>query len=276
MSWSQVVTDLVPFFRNMYFPLQDIEAAKLNVNDPQHLRIHSLETFGTHDGPGIRLVVFVQGCQFRCLYCQNPDSLDVKGGSMVEIDELVKRAVRQKNYFGADGGVTVSGGEPLLQRSKLITFFKLLHAEGINTCLDSNGRLNTPDVHELLEHTDLLLLDVKHINDDWHRRLTGQSNKTSLGLAEYRESTGRKMWLRYVLVPGWTDQPEYITKWAQHFSNYKTIERVEIIPFHQLGMHKWKLLNMAYPLKDTPPPSEESKQYTLGVFSQYLNHIVLK
>src|SRR5258707_21920 len=128
----------------MYLPFQDIEAAKLNENDPLHLRIHSLETFGTHDGPGIRMVVFAQGCQFRCLYCQNPDSIDVKGGTLVEIEELVKRAVRQKNYFGDVGGVTVSGGEPLLQRTKLTTFFKLLHEQGINTCLDTNGRLNTP------------------------------------------------------------------------------------------------------------------------------------
>ncbi|WP_256009681.1 4Fe-4S cluster-binding domain-containing protein [Desertivirga xinjiangensis] len=119
----------------MYFPLQDIEAARLNVNDPEHLRIHSLETFGTHDGPGIRMVVFVQGCQFRCLYCQNPDSIDVKGGTLVEIEELVKRAVRQKNYFGAEGGVTVSGGEPLLQRSKLTHFLKNYISRGLTPAL---------------------------------------------------------------------------------------------------------------------------------------------
>jgi pyruvate formate lyase activating enzyme len=260
----------------MYLPLQDIGSAKLNENDPEHLRIHSLETFGTHDGPGIRMVVFVQGCQFRCLYCQNPDSLDVHGGTLVEITELVKRAVRQKNYFGIEGGVTVSGGEPLLQRNKLTTFFKLLHKEGINTCLDTNGRLNTPDVHELLEHTDILLLDVKHINDEWHHKLTGQSNKTTLELAAYREASGRKMWLRYVLVPGWTDQPEYIEEWAQYFSEYKTVERVEIIPFHQLGMHKWELMNLVYPLKDTPTPSDEIKIMAKDIFDKYFQNVVLK
>ena len=260
----------------MYLPLQDIEAAKLNVNDPDHLRIHSLETFGTHDGPGIRMVVFVQGCQFRCLYCQNPDSLDVKGGILVEIEELVKRAVREKGYFGANGGVTVSGGEPLLQRSKLTTFFKLLHQQGINTCLDSNGRLNTSEVHELLEHTDLLLLDVKHINDEWHRKLTHQSNKNTLDLAAYREASGKRMWLRYVLVPGWTDQPEYIEQWGQHFSDYKTVDRVEIIPFHQLGMHKWESMNIEYPLKNTPVPSAEIKNQTLKIFEGYFENVVLK
>ena len=260
----------------MYFPLQDIEAEKLNEADPFHLRIHSLETFGTHDGPGIRMVVFVQGCQFRCLYCQNPDAIDVRGGMMVEIKELVERAVRQKNYFGDEGGVTISGGEPLLQRSKLTTFFRLLHEKGINTCLDSNGRLNTPEVHELLEETDLLLLDIKHINEEWHQRLTGQSNATSIKLADYRELTGKKMWLRYVLVPGYSDQEEYLEEWAQRFTNFKTVERVEIIPFHQLGMHKWELLNLKYPLKETSPPSEELKQRTLKIFNQYFDHVILK
>jgi len=260
----------------MYFPLQDIDAAKLNENDPEHLRIHSLETFGTHDGPGIRMVVFVQGCQFRCLYCQNPDSLDVHGGTLVEIKELVKRAVRQKNYFGEKGGVTVSGGEPLLQRTKLTSFFKQLHENGINTCLDSNGRLNTPDVHKLLEYTDLLLLDVKHIDDEWHRRLTGQSNKTTLELAAYREASGKRMWLRYVLVPGWSDQVEYVEQWAKHFSTYKTVDRVEIIPFHQLGMHKWELMNIEYPLKNTATPTDEIKNSTKSIFDRYFDNVILK
>ncbi|AFD07607.1 pyruvate formate-lyase-activating protein [Solitalea canadensis] len=260
----------------MYFPLQDIEAAKLNKDDPEHLRIHSLETFGTHDGPGIRMVVFVQGCQFRCVYCQNPDTLDVTGGTLVTIEELVKRAVRQRNYFGKEGGVTVSGGEPLLQRSKLTDFFLLLHEEGINTCLDTNGRLNNKEVHELLAYTDLLLLDVKHINNEIHHRLTGLTNKNTLGLAEYRESTGKRMWLRYVLVPGWTDQPEHLEEWGQHFANYKTVERVEIIPFHQLGAHKWELLNMNYPLKDTLPPTAESKKQALDIFQKYFKNVILK
>ena len=259
-----------------YFPLQDIEAAKLNIADPAHLRIHSLETFGTHDGPGIRMVVFVQGCQFRCVYCQNPDSIDVHGGTMVEIEELVKRAVRQKSYFKKGGGVTVSGGEPLLQRSKLTTFFKRLHEEGINTCLDSNGRLNTPEVHELLEHTDILLLDVKHINDEWHHKVTGVTNKNTLALAEYRESTGKKMWLRYVLVPGWTDQEEYLEEWGKHFADYKTLERVEIIPFHQLGSHKWDILKMNYPLKDTPIPTAEGKEKAKAIFEKYFDNVILK
>ena len=193
----------------MYFPEQPNHL--LNDSDFDSLRIHSLETFGTHDGPGIRMVVFVQGCQFRCLYCQNPDSIDVHGGSLVTIDELVTKALKQKAYFGKQGGVTVSGGEPLLQRAKLIAFFDRLHEQGINTCLDSNGRVLDSQTKELLERTDLLMLDVKHINEEWHKKLTGLNNKTTLELAEYRESTGKPMWLRYVLVPGWTDQDNIYT-----------------------------------------------------------------
>lgn len=260
----------------MYFPLQDTEAARLNMDDPEHLRIHSIETFGTHDGPGVRLVVFVQGCQFRCVYCQNPDTLDVRGGTLVEINELVNRAVRQRGYFGKEGGVTVSGGEPLLQRSKLLTFFQRLHEAGINTCLDSNGRLNNAEVHALLEHTDLLLLDVKHINDDWHHKLTGLSNKNTLALAAYREATGKRMWLRYVLVPGWTDQEEYLEQWAQHFSAYKTVDRVEIIPFHQFGQHKWEAMGMRYPLQGLASPSAETKQKALAIFNRHFMNVVLK
>ncbi|MBE8725389.1 pyruvate formate-lyase-activating protein [Flavobacterium hungaricum] len=254
----------------------DIELLKLNIFNPDQLKIHSLETFGTHDGPGIRMVVFVQGCQFKCLYCQNPDSIDVKGGTFIKIEELVQKAVRQKNYFGAAGGVTVSGGEPLLQRNKLIHFFKLLHEQGINTCLDTNGRLNNHEAQELFDHTDILLLDVKHINDDIHRKLTGLTNKNTLEVAAYRESTGKTMWLRYVLVPEWTDQPEYLEEWANYFSNYKTVERVEIIPFHQLGAHKWEGLNRPYLLKDALPPTTESKAAAFKIFSKYFKNVVLK
>ena len=258
----------------MYFPEQPNHL--LNDSDFDSLRIHSLETFGTHDGPGIRMVVSVQGSQFRCLYCQNPDSIDVHGGSLVTIDELVTKALKQKAYFGKQGGVTVSGGEPLLQRAKLIAFFDRLHEQGINTCLDSNGRVLDSQTKELLERTDLLMLDVKHINEEWHKKLTGLNNKTTLELAEYRESTGKPMWLRYVLVPGWTDQDEYLHEWANHFSGYKTVERVEIIPFHQLGKHKWELMNMKYELGETPSPAIETLEKVKAIFDLYLENVKIK
>lgn len=260
----------------MYFPEQPNQDEFLNNSNTDSLRIHSLETFGTHDGPGIRMVIFVQGCQFRCLYCQNPDTLDINGGTMIPIDELVEKALNQKSYFGKNGGVTVSGGEPLLQRAKLIPFFDRLHEQGISTCLDSNGRVLDEQTKSLLERTDILLLDVKHINKEWHKKLTGLKNTTTLKIAEYRETTGKSMWLRYVLVPGWTNQEEYLHEWGRHFTNYKTIERVEIIPFHQLGKHKWELLELEYAFADILPPTNDEIDKAATIFKQYFKTVIIK
>jgi pyruvate formate lyase activating enzyme len=245
-----------------------------HLNDPGDLlRIHSIETFGTHDGPGIRMVVFLQGCQFRCLYCANPDTLDVKGGKLIDIEEIVKRAINQKPYFGKKGGVTVSGGEPLLQRSKLRILFKRLHEEGIHTALDSNGKLLNEQVERVLDETDLLLLDVKHFDDGWHHQLTGLSNESVFRVAKYREASGKPMWLRYVLVPGYSDQEEYLHKLGKHFSTYQTIERIEVLPYHKLGVHKWEALGMEYKLKNTEPPSTSCVQNTVNIFEKYFNRV---
>ncbi|MEI6946849.1 pyruvate formate-lyase-activating protein [Paraflavisolibacter sp. H34] len=249
------------------------EVISLNVDAPDKLRIHSLETFGTHDGPGIRMVVFTQGCQFRCLYCANPDTWDVKGGRFIEIEEIVRMAKNAKPYFGRKGGVTVSGGEPTLQRTKLITLFRRLHEEGISTALDSNGRLLNEEVKELLEETDYLLLDVKHFDDDWHHRLTGLSNKSVFKVAEHREYTGKPMWIRYVLVPGWSDQEEYLHALGQYFKDYKSIEKIEIQPYHVLGVHKWEALGWEYKLKGVEPPTREQLQKAAAIFGQYFKEV---
>ncbi|MEH0155261.1 pyruvate formate-lyase-activating protein [Limibacter armeniacum] len=258
----------------MILPQQD--ASFLNEQELDLLRIHSIETFGTHDGPGIRLVVFAQGCQFRCLYCHNPDTLDVKGGKIITLDEIVKRAENMKSYFRRGGGVTVSGGEPLLQRRKLIHLFEKLKEKEIHTCLDTNGRLINDEVKQLLDMTDLVLLDIKHINEEVHKKLTAVSNESTLKLAEYREASGKPMWLRYVLVPGWTDQEEYLHELGQHFKDYKQVEKIEILPYHKLGVHKWKELGMEYQLKDVESPTEESKQKAQAIFSQYFREVILK
>ncbi|WP_084625580.1 pyruvate formate-lyase-activating protein [Salinimicrobium xinjiangense] len=246
---------------------------QLNSEASNRLRVHSIETFGTHDGPGIRMVVFVQGCQFRCLYCANPDTMDVKGGHFLEIEELVERAIKQRSYFGKKGGVTVSGGEPLLQRSILKKLFNRLHEEGVNTVLDSNGRLIDQQAKDLLEVTDLLMLDVKHFNNEWHKKLTGLSNVNTFKVAEHRESTGKPMWLRYVLVPGWSDQEEHLHELGNHFKDYKTIERVEILPYHQLGVHKWEALGMEYKLKDVSPPDAQKVEKTASIFMSYFKDV---
>lgn len=245
----------------------------LNDLGTDQLRVHSIESFGTHDGPGIRLVIFVQGCQFRCLYCANPDTMDIQGGRLMNIQELVKRAVDQKPYFGRRGGVTVSGGEPLLQRTALLNFFRELHEQGIHTTLDSNGRILDQAAKDLLEETDLLMLDVKHFDQKWHKKLTGLSNSSTFKVAAHREATGKPMWLRYVLVPGWSDQEEYLHQLGNYFKDYKTIERIEILPYHQLGVHKWKALGMEYKLEGVQRPSEDKLDQTRKIFEQYFNDV---
>jgi pyruvate formate lyase activating enzyme len=242
-------------------------------NTDQYLRVHSVETFGTHDGPGIRLVIFVQGCQFRCLYCANPDTLPMKGGELISLEEIVQMVEKQRTYFGSQGGVTISGGEPLLQRRALIHVFDQLREMGIHTALDSNGRLLDQAARELLERTDLLLLDVKHIDDEWHRKLTSIPNDKVLEVGAYRESTGLPMWIRYVLVPGWTDQPEHLHGLGQHFEHYRTIEKIEIQPFHQLGKHKWEALGMDYQLGNIQPASAEDVAQAQAIFSQYFREV---
>ena len=256
---------------NGTLPEQSVE--HLNDHRLNQLRVHSIETFGTHDGPGIRMVVFLQGCQFRCVYCANPDTMDVRGGHMMDVEEIVSRAIRQKPYFGRSGGVTVSGGEPLLQRSVLKTLFRRLHEEGINTALDSNGKLLNQEVMDLLEDTDLLLLDVKHFNDAWHHRITGLSNEGVFRVARHREATGKPMWIRYVLVPGWSDQEEHLHNLGIFFSVFKSIERIEILPYHRLGVHKWGALGMEYKLEGVQPPDQETIDRTKSIFQQYFREV---
>lgn len=255
--------------------LEHQDPVHLNVESRDTLRVHSIETFGTHDGPGIRLVVFLQGCQFRCIYCANPDTMDVKGGSVMNIDEIVKRAIAQKSYFGKKGGVTVSGGEPLLQRSRVTRLFKRLHAEGINTALDSNGKLLNTEVAELLDVTDLLLLDIKHINNTWHHKITGLGNEGVLKVAAHREKSGKKMWLRYVLVPGYSDQPEFLHELGRQFSNYRTIERLQILPYHKLGVHKWNALGMRYQLEGVEPPDSGVIERSRQILESYFSNVTV-
>lgn len=244
-------------------------------SDSSHLRIHSIESFGTHDGPGLRLVIFTQGCQFRCKYCANPDTWDLHGGYEIPLSEIIKMAKNQIPYFGKKGGVTVSGGEPTLHRVPLLHLFKQLHLLGINTALDSNGRMLNEEVKALLEETDYLLLDVKHIHNDLHLALTGVGNQSVLDVAAYRETTGKAMWIRYVLVPGHTDQPEYLHELGNHFKNYKTIEKIEIQPYHQLGVHKWNALGMTYPLEGVLPPDSHQLQQAADILRNYFKEVVI-
>ncbi len=227
-------------------------------------RIHSFESFGTVDGPGIRFVVFLQGCPLRCQYCHNPDTWKA-GGEEYSVEDVAQRALRYKNYFGDNGGVTVTGGEPLLQIDFVIELFTLLKAKGIHTCVDTSGitfrkdNLLSVEKHEkLLEVTDLFLVDIKHIDDEACKKLTGQSNENTLAFAKFLSDHGKKIWIRQVLVPGITDGEEDLKKTRAFIDTLKTVEKVEVLPYHTMGVVKYEKLGIEYPLKGVSAPTKES------------------
>ena len=243
----------------------------------QDLRVHSIESFGTQDGPGIRMVIFLQGCKFKCLYCHNPDTIPMEGGLFYKMEHLLRRAVSTKGYFGKKGGVTISGGEPLIQSQQLIPLLKALKAEGIHTNIDTNGRVLNNHTKELLDnYADLVMLDIKHIDDEWHKKLTGMSNVNTLKFAEYRENSDKAMWLRYVLVPGWSDQEEYLHALGRHFKDYKTIEKIELLPYHKLGVHKWEEMGWKYELINVPENTEEQVQRAATILAPYFKEVKVK
>ena len=239
------------------------------------IKVHSYESMGTYDGPGLRLVVFLQGCPFRCLYCANPDTISGEGGKPTETEEIVKMAVSQKPFFGRRGGVTFSGGEPTVQAKALSPIFDRLHEEGINICLDTNGGIWNSDVEELLGKTDLVLLDMKQINPERHMNLTGRSNEQTLKTAQWLEEHEKPFWLRYVLVPGISDFEEDIRALGEHFRNYKMLQRIEILPYHTLGIHKYESLGQEYLLKDTPHNTPEQLDRAKRLFSEYFDNVIM-
>ncbi len=223
-------------------------------------RLHSYESFGTVDGPGIRFVVFLQGCPMRCRYCHNPDTWDASGGTQVTAEEVVREALKYKSYFADRGGVTVSGGEPLLQLDFLLELFALLKQKKISTCLDTSGicfREGDERFGRLAQLTDLVLLDVKHIDEDAHRALTGQSNKNPLAFARFLDQRGVKMWIRHVLVPGITDDDGALMRLRAFLDTLKNVEKVEVLPYHTMGVQKYKKLGIPYSLEGVQPPAKE-------------------
>ncbi len=229
------------------------------------MNIHSIETFGTHEGPGIRFVIFAQGCNFKCLYCHNPDSQMMTKNQELSIDELILMIEKNIPYFGENGGVTVSGGEPLLQAKEIAMLFEILRKRKIHTAIDTNGSILTDDVKELLKYTDLVLLDIKHIDPKQHQEITNfqlppsnQNNAVpSIQFADYLEKNGNKFWVRYVLLPGYTDQPEFLEKTVKTVGQYTNLERIEILPYHTLGIEKYEKLGWGYKLTEVEPPTAE-------------------
>lgn len=222
-------------------------------------KIHSFETFGAVDGPGIRFIIFVQGCGLRCKYCQNRDTWDTTTGKEYSVQEIVSKVIRYKNYFDASGGgVTVSGGEPLLQADFLIELFTELKKIGISTAIDTSGNFPITDkIRKVIELTDLFLLDIKCINDDICKDLVGHSNKLELAFAKYLSNNNKRIWIRQVIVPGYTDKEEDLIKLKEFLSELKTIEKIDILPYHNLGKYKWENLGLDYPLENTRTATQD-------------------
>ena len=231
--------------------------------------IHSFESFGTKDGPGIRFVLFLQGCPLRCLYCHNVDTWDLKNKKYMLTPEETMHEISKVRGFIKSGGLTVSGGEPLLQPEFILELFKLCREEKIHTAIDTSGYLLNDRIKEVLDLTDLVLLDIKHIDPDKYQALTSVELKPTLEFMEYLSKINKPVWVRYVLVPGYTDNEKELKAWAKYVSNFKNVERVDILPFHQMASYKWEGLGRSYELKDTPAPSKEDIKKAEEIFKSF-------
>lgn len=225
--------------------------------------IHSTESFGSVDGPGVRFVIFVAGCPMRCQFCHNPDTWNMQVGEEKSPDELLTQALRYKSYWKDGGGITVSGGEPLLQMDFMIELFRKAKEKGINTTIDTSGAPFTREepffgkFNELMKYTDLLLVDIKHIDDEQHKILTGQTNENILDMAQYLSEIGKPIWIRHVLVPERSDNDEYLKKLYDFIKTLNNVKKVEVLPYHTFGEYKWKELGYEYPLAGIEPPTKE-------------------
>ncbi|MCI8273664.1 MAG: pyruvate formate lyase-activating protein [Clostridia bacterium] len=235
-----------------------------------YAKVHSVESFGTVDGPGIRYVLFLQGCHLQCKYCHNRDTWNMAGGEYRNIEDIFEKIMRYKNYINkSGGGVTVTGGEPLLQVKFLIELFKKLKQEKIHTCIDTSGMVNiTEDIKEVLKYTDLVLLDIKHIDSQKCKELVGMDNKRELEFARYLSENNIKIWIRQVLVPGFTDNEQDLLKLRDFIDSLKTVEKVQVLPYHNMGRYKWKKLELNYPLEGVADATEEDVERANKILSK--------
>ncbi len=223
-------------------------------------RIHSLESFGTVDGPGTRYVVFVQGCPMRCLYCHNPDTWAMTGGEEMDPEYIFEQYLHNEPFYKNGGGLTVTGGEPLMQVDFLIDLFTICKEHGVHTCIDTSGIAYRPENKEfiakldkLMELTDLVMLDIKHIDPEMHKKITSQPNDGILAFAEYLSEKGVDTWIRHVIVPGLTDDDKYLYDLGYFIGGLKSLKALDALPYHTMGKPKYEKLGFDYPLKDTPP-----------------------
>ena len=252
---------------------QHIELSDLPTSETM-LRVHSVESFGSVDGPGIRFVIFLKGCAMRCQYCHNPDTWDRAGGNLRSVDDVLSQALRYRSYWGEKGGITVSGGEALLQIQPLTELFHKAKDLGINTCLDTSAQpFSRKDgrflaFEALMKYTDLVLLDIKHIDNDAHKRLTGWENENILDCARYLSDIHKPVWIRHVLVPGINDDDESLYRLRSFIDTLSNVERVEVLPYHDLGVYKWEQLGIPYKLTDVKPPTEESVLHARKILTE--------
>ena len=238
--------------------------------------VHSTESFGTVDGPGIRFVVFLQGCPLRCLYCHNPDTWEKNKGKETTADELLMEYNKNRDFYKR-GGITVTGGEPLLQLDFVTELFRRAKAQDIHTCLDTSGavfnkssRELTEKFDELMKYTDLVMLDIKHIDPEKHRALTGASNKNVLDFADYLSEKNIPLWVRHVVVKGYTDGKEDLNRLGRYLAHLKSLKALDVLPYHTMGVSKYKELGIEYPLEGTQALSAQdaikAKSYIMEGF----------
>lgn len=228
-------------------------------------RIHSLESFGTVDGPGTRFVVFVQGCPMRCAYCHNPDTWGMDGGTMMEPSEIIEQYEKNRPFYANGGGLTVTGGEPLMQPDFLIELFSLAKEKNIHTCIDSSGIAFHPQneafmtkMDKLMSITDLVMLDIKHIDPEKHKELTQQPNENILKFAAYLDDKHVDMWIRHVVVPGITDDDKYLFDLGYFIGQFGNLKALDVLPYHTMGEKKYESLGMEYKLKGVPPMDQNT------------------
>jgi pyruvate formate lyase activating enzyme len=233
-------------------------------------RIHSIETFGTVDGPGIRFVLFMQGCALQCQYCHNPDTWDTTKGRIVSVDEIINELEPYQEYYRrSGGGITVTGGEPTLQAPFLTALFNgIKQRYGLHTAIDSSGFCEPEHVRELMNVTDLVLLDLKQMNPDKHLVLTSQPNDRILKFAEWLSEIGKPVWIRHVLVPGLTDGYEDLKALGAFMGRLGNVNKFELLPYHRMGVYKWQDLNKAYPLEGIPSPTDREVERALAIIEQ--------
>lgn len=233
-------------------------------------RIHSMESFGTVDGPGIRFVAFMQGCPLRCQFCHNPDTWDPHGKCQYELtpQQLLDEVLRYRSFIKS-GGVTLSGGEPLMQADFASEFFALCQAEGLHTALDTSGIFCSGRALDVLNHTNLVLLDIKTMDPDLYPRLTGQRQDNNLRFLDELQQRGIPTWVRHVVVPGLTDNDEWLHRLGEHVARYSVVEKIEVLPYHTLGTFKYQELGLSYPLEGVDPLPADRTQAVRQMLSAY-------